>query len=128
MLVARVPVPRALWRSDQARGLLGGNTLLHRRLIPGEAGHEPATCYSSRMTVPSKALCPACLKIELLMSQCAARSPSQAGLTAQDRLILKTCAYIREHAPDDGLFHSKFGRAVPRLAVPQDIGRALRLS
>ena len=32
-------------------------------------------------------------------------------LTAQDRQILKTCVYIKEHAPVDDLIHGEFGRA-----------------
>jgi uncharacterized membrane protein len=35
----------------------------------------------------------------------------QEHLTAQDRLIVKICAYIKEHAPVDDVIHSEFGRA-----------------
>jgi len=48
------------------------------------------------------------LDAEAILHEC---ERLEEHLTAQDRLILKACAYIQEHAPDDDLIHSEFGRA-----------------
>jgi hypothetical protein len=42
----------------------------------------------------------------------------QEHLTAQDRLIVKICAFIKEHAPVDDVIHSEFGRTASGPAAP----------